>query len=193
ASTRRATSKASPTPEAPSGRTSARTSDREVKGSGDDAAPATPPVGPAPAATPRAADAAPAVSAGGDAPVGLLSAMWRYKGMCVVIVVVCVLASTAIGFLMTPEPSATATIALKTPSQDNVLAPGSPGAASLAGYTAPRARFVTSDAVLGNVGKSLGVDDLNELRDQLEVKPSTDSNIITITASGTTSDDAVRL
>ncbi|HRW40813.1 MAG TPA: hypothetical protein P5193_04625 [Microthrixaceae bacterium] len=122
-----------------------------------------------------------------------MSAMWRYKGMCVVIVVVCVLASTAIGFLLTPEPSATATIALKTPSQDNVLAPGSTGDASLARYTAQRARFVTSDAVLGNVGKSLGVDDLNELRDQLEVKPSTDSNIITITASGTTSDDAVRL
>ncbi|MCC6184624.1 MAG: hypothetical protein EKK62_07030 [Acidimicrobiia bacterium] len=184
ASTRRPAAKASPTPQAPSRRSSAPTSDPEVKGSGDDAAPA---------ATPRVADAAPAVGAGGDAPVGLLSAMWRYKGMCVVIVVVCVLASTAIGFLLTPEPSATATIALKTPSQDNVLAPGSTGDASLARYTAQRARFVTSDAVLGNVGAVLGVDDLNELRDQLEVEPSTDSNIVTITASGTTSDDAVRL
>ena len=40
-------------------------------------------------------------SAPGDARSGCC-AMWRYKGMCVVIVVVCVLASTAIGFLLTP-------------------------------------------------------------------------------------------
>lgn len=160
------------------------------------------PIVESPSAAVDAASAGPTSSSGdqvgpavvaGEAPVGLLSAMWRYKGMCVGIVVVCVLLSAGIGFLMTPEPSATATIALKTPSQDNVLAPGSTGDASLSRYTAQRARFVTSDAVLGNVGASLGVDDLNELRDQLEVQPSTDSNIITITASGTTSGDAVRL
>ena len=127
------------------------------------------------------------------APVGLLGAMWHYRWMCVGIVAVCVVLSVAVGFVLTPEPSATATIALKTPSQDNVLAPGSTGDASLARYTAQRARFVTSDAVLANVGAALGTDDLNSLRKQLDVQPSTDSNIITITASGTSRDDAVKL
>ena len=133
-------------------------------------------------------------SAGADrAPVGLLSAMWHYRVMCVVIVVVSVALSTVVGLVLTPKPSATATIALKTPSQDNVLAPGSTGDASLARYTAQRARFVTSDAVLGNVAAALGTDDLNGLRKKLEITPSTDSNIITITATGNSDDDAVAL
>ena len=133
-------------------------------------------------------------SAGADrAPVGLLSAMWHYRAMCVVIVVVSVALSTVVGLVLTPKPSATATIALKTPSQDNVLAPGSTGDASLARYTAQRARFVTSDAVLGNVAAALGTDDLNGLRKKLEITPSTDSNIITITATGNSDDDAVAL
>jgi len=127
------------------------------------------------------------------APVGLLGAMWRYKGMCALIVVVCVVLSIGVGFLLTPQPSATATIALRTPSQENVLAPGSVGDASLARYTAQRARFVTSDDVLSNVGHSLGNDDLNKMRGELDVTPSKDSNIITITASGASGKDAVRL
>ncbi|UDY35499.1 Wzz/FepE/Etk N-terminal domain-containing protein [Dermatobacter hominis] len=139
-----------------------------------------------------APDPAPAPS-GQQAPVGLLSAMWHYRGMCIVIVVVCTALSAVLGLVLTPEPSATATIALKTPGEDNVLSPGLTGDASLARYTAQRARFVTSDAVLGNVAAAMDTDDLNDLRSQLEVTPSTDSNIITISASGSSGDDAVEL
>ena len=139
------------------------------------------------------ADPTVGASGSGPAPVGLLGAMWHYRWMCVGIVVASVLLSVAVGFVLTPEPSATATIALKTPGQDNVLAPGLTGDASLSRYTAQRARFVTSDAVLANVGAALGTDDLNDLRKQLDVQPSPDSNIITIVASGTTRDEAVAL
>ena len=128
-----------------------------------------------------------------QAPVGLLSAMWRYRVMCVVIVVACTALSAVVGIVLTPEPTASATIALKTPSQDNVLTPGSTGDASLSRYTAQRARFVTSDAVMGNVAAAMGTDDLNALRNQLEITPSSDSNILTITASGSSGADAVEL
>ena len=39
--------------------------------------------------------------------------MWRYKGMCSLIIVVCVLLSVGVGFLLTPQPSATATSVLQ--------------------------------------------------------------------------------
>lgn len=126
-------------------------------------------------------------------PVGLLGAMWRFKGMCLLIVVATVAISIGLGFLFAPQPSATATIALRTPGQDNVLSPGATGDASLSRYTAQRARFASSDAVLENVGAALGERDLNALRDNLEITPSTDSNIITITASASTGGGAVEL
>lgn len=126
-------------------------------------------------------------------PVSVLGAMWRYRWMCIVIVVVCVLLSSVVGLFLTPKTSATATIALKTPSQDNVLTPGATGDASLARYTAQRASFVTSDAVLSNVAQTLKLEDVTKLRDQLTVTPSTDSNIITITASGDSAKQAVAL
>ncbi len=126
-------------------------------------------------------------------PVSVLGAMWHYRWMCIAIVAVCVVLSGVVGLFLTPKTSATATIALKTPSQDNVLTPGSTGDASLARYTAQRARFVTSDAVLGNVASALKLDDLASLRNQLEVTPSTDSNIVTISATGDSSKQAVQL
>ena len=107
--------------------------------------------------------------------------------------VVCVVLSGVVGLFLTRKTSATATIALKTPSQDNVLTPGATGDASLARYTAQRARFVTSDAVLGNVAQTLKLDDVTKLRSQLEVTPSTDSNIVTITASADSGKQAVAL
>jgi capsular polysaccharide biosynthesis protein len=126
-------------------------------------------------------------------PLSVLGAMWRYKGMCVLIVAVCVVLSAVVGLFLTPKTAATATIALKTPSEDNVLTPGSTGDASLARYTAQRARFVTSDAVLTNVARALKLDDVTALRKQLDVTPSTDSNIVSITATGDSGKQAVAL
>jgi len=141
----------------------------------------------------RAANEPAADRAASTRPVGLLGAMWRFKGMCVLIVVVCTALSALLGYLLAPQPTASATIALRTPGQDNVLLPGVSGDAALSRYTAQRARFVTSDAVLGNVADSIGASDLNALRERLEVQPSTDSNIITIIASGATGNEAVKL
>lgn len=179
-------------------RTDDRTEDRDARtvpqrapspatGSGDAPKVATVATAAAPVAPSAAARGA------GSPPVGLLNSMWRYRGMCTAIVVVCVVLSVGIGYLVSPGPKATATIALKTPGADNVLAPVSSSDAALARYTAQRARFATSDAVLGNVAAALGTKDLAALRDRLTIAPSTDSNAITVAASGANAAEAVNL
>lgn len=182
-------------------RTDDRTEDRDARtvpqrapspatGSGD-----APKVAKVATVATAAAPVAPSAAArgAGSPPVGLLNSMWRYRGMCTAIVVVCVVLSVGIGYLVSPGPKATATIALKTPGADNVLAPVSSSDAALARYTAQRARFATSDAVLGNVAAALGTKDLAALRDRLTIAPSTDSNAITVAASGANAAEAVNL
>ncbi len=118
--------------------------------------------------------------------VFMVQAMRRYVWMCFAIVLVTVLVAADVGLLITPDPSATTSIALKAPSEDNVLAPGAVESSSLVRYTAQRAAFVTSDAVLRSVGDAIGEGDLTVLRRRIEVTPSPDSNVISITATGET-------
>ncbi|MGZ4804648.1 MAG: hypothetical protein ACXV9P_18760, partial [Acidimicrobiia bacterium] len=83
------------------------------------------------------------------------------------IVLVTVLLSLGAALLVAPRSTATATVALSTPPQNSVLAAGIQGDASLARYTAQRAGFVTSDAVLLTVAKELGSKDITALRNDL--------------------------
>jgi capsular polysaccharide biosynthesis protein len=101
--------------------------------------------------------------------------------------------TTAAGLFIAPPARATATIALKTPPSASVLASGLQGDASLARYTAQRARFVRSDKVIEAVAKDLRRDDITEIRGQVSATPAATSNAITIVAAAPTADEAVEL
>lgn len=129
----------------------------------------------------------------GQFETGVIAAVWRYRVMVFVIVALATLASFAVGNRTQAVTTATATIGLRTPRSDNVIAPGLQGDASLGRYTAQRARFVTSDAVLSTVADSLGVDNLTTLRRHVRAVPSATSNIVTVTAEANSTDVAVAL
>jgi capsular polysaccharide biosynthesis protein len=126
-------------------------------------------------------------------PPGVLAALWKYRWMSVAIILGVTFLSTAAGLLIAPPAQATATIALKTPSPTSVLASGLQGDASLGRYTAQRARFVTSDAVVESVAEQLGRDDITTLRHEITAVPAATSNTITITTSAPSAAEAVEL
>jgi capsular polysaccharide biosynthesis protein len=128
-----------------------------------------------------------------SAQIGILGALWRYKWMSAAIVIVTVLLSLGAALLVAPRAQATATIALSTPPANSVLAPGITGDASLGRYTAQRAGFITSDAVLGAVAAELGNEDITALRRDISASPSSTSNTIVITAQADTGKEAVKL
>jgi succinoglycan biosynthesis transport protein ExoP len=105
-----------------------------------------------------------------------------------------ILLSVGVGFLAQPRGAqAKATIALSSPPAKSVLAPGVQGDASLARYTAQRAAYVKSDAVLRSVAASLRRRDITKLRRDISATPSTSSNTIVIVAEADTDREAVQL
>lgn len=124
---------------------------------------------------------------------GILEAMWRYRAMSAAIVIVMVLLSVATALVVAPRARASGTVALATPPQNSVIAPGIQGDASLARYTAQRAGFVTSDAVLEQVARTVGSHDVTKLRRDISANPSADSNTMVISAEADTSEKAVAL
>src|SRR5689334_13631327 len=134
------------------------------------------------------------LTANGDqATPGLLSSMWRFRWMSLAVVLAAGILSGGAGVLVAPRPSATATIALKNPGAQNVLARGVVGDASLARYTRQRADFLTSDDVLSVVSEGLPGHPVSKLRSEITVTASTTSNLLTITATSNSAADAVAL
>jgi capsular polysaccharide biosynthesis protein len=126
-------------------------------------------------------------------PPSVLGALWRFRFISAAIVLLVALVSVAIGFQVQPQAQATTTIALVTPPADGVIAPGAARDSTLDRYTAQRAAFVTSDAVLKGVAKRLGQPDLTKLRKNIVAKASSTSNTIKITTQAGSSREAVRL
>jgi len=129
---------------------------------------------------------------GDDGQPGLVEALWRYRWSSMAIVVVAVGISIGVALMVQPPAQARATIALASPPEDNVLAPGTQGDASLARYTAQRAAFVTSDVVLGAVAAVTG-DDVTDLRSKVTATPSGTSNTLSVTVSAESRRAAVEL
>ncbi len=123
----------------------------------------------------------------------LIGAMWRYRVMCVAIVVATTALSGLVAMVTGGDYEATATIGLSTPGDDNVLVPGQQGDASLARYTAQRARFIAGDEVLGIVAAQLGKSDAGAVRPRVTVSASGTANFLTVTASGDSSTEAIEL
>lgn len=124
---------------------------------------------------------------------GVLASLWRYRYLAVAIVFAMTLLSIVAGLLVSPPPTASASIALAVPPANSVLAPGLQGDAALARYTAQRADYVRSDAVLEVVAEALGRDDLTNLRRDISTTPSQRSNTITIRANAGSAEEAVDL
>ena len=124
---------------------------------------------------------------------GLLRAMARFWLMSLAIILGMTLLSAAVASRSSAQVQVKATIGLSAPRANNVLYDGVQGDASLARYTTQRARFVTSDAVIGAVAADLGRDDLTALRKDIIATPSTNSNVFTILVNAADAESAVAL
>lgn len=124
---------------------------------------------------------------------GLFSSMFRYRWTSIAIIALVTLLSGGFGYLTQQPAMATATIALKSPNQNDVLTPGVVGDASTTRYIEQRAQFTTNDVVLGQVAGDVGGTSISQLRERITVKPVSGTNTIVVTAQGTTADDAVAL
>ncbi|WP_299038928.1 hypothetical protein [uncultured Pseudokineococcus sp.] len=123
----------------------------------------------------------------------LLGSLWRYRWSSAAVVLALVVLSAAAGLVVGPSAVASASISLTTPRENNVLSPGAQGDASLARYTAQRASFATSDAVLGAVAERLGREELTELREDVTATAASGSNTVVITAEAASPGEAVEL
>jgi capsular polysaccharide biosynthesis protein len=126
---------------------------------------------------------------------GAIASMWRFRWTSAAIVVFVVAASATVGLIVQPRAKAEATISLATPPANSVLFPGTQGDASLARYTAQRAAFVKSDAMLTDIAAHLAGKrrSITSLRHDLSASPSSTSNAITVVAEGDTDVKAVQL
>ncbi len=124
---------------------------------------------------------------------GVVSSLWRFRWSSLAVVLGLTLLSLAAGVLLAPKPAANATITLKNPGSDNLLARGVVGDASLSRYTRQRADYVTSDSVLEQVARALPAYDVTTLRRNIKVTTSPTSNQLIVTASAKTATDAVNL
>lgn len=124
---------------------------------------------------------------------GLFTSLFRYRWTSLAIIALITLLSGGFGYLTQQPATAKATIALKSPSQDDVLTPGVVGDASTTRYIEQRAQFATNDAVLGEVAGDVGATSISKLREQITVKPVTGTNTMVVTAQGATANDAVTL
>lgn len=121
------------------------------------------------------------------------AALWHYRWMSLGIILVTATLGAAAGLFVAPPATAVATVALKTPPPDSVLASGVQGDASLGRFTAQRASFVTSDAVIEDVAERVGRDDITAIRRKINATPSSTSNTIAITAKASSAEQAVEL
>lgn len=128
----------------------------------------------------------PAQTSGARPGTGPLTALRRYAPSSVVLVVAVGLASTAVGLLLAPAPSARAVIELSTPTSSNLLAPGAANDATLTRYTAQRAAFVESDPVLEAVVDAVGGLTAQQLRGIVAVSTSAGSNTLDIDVAAAT-------
>lgn len=121
----------------------------------------------------------------------LLSAVWRYRRFVLFVSLLICAASTGVGFLLAPQASARARLALAAPSSTNVLAPGLQGDAALTRYTTQRALFVRSDPVLANAARKLPGTTVAQLRAALTATPAATSSSVALLARGGSRGQAV--
>lgn len=124
-------------------------------------------------------------------PITIVQGIRAHKGLVAVCGLALALLAGALAWVTSPAAQATGQLGLIQPGPDNVLLPVPAGDATMARYTAQRAQFVVSDAVLQEVADSLPETTVEELRNSISVVPSKSANSIVITASGANPSRAV--
>ena len=124
---------------------------------------------------------------------GVLASLSQYRWLALAIVIATTALSGVGGFLTRPPASATATLSIKVPSEDNVLVPGVVGDASTTRFVQQRAQFMTNDAVLGEVADDIGGASISDLRERIEAEPVVGTNVVRVTAEAPSADEAVGL
>ena len=117
----------------------------------------------------------------------LLSAVRRFLPQVLALSLVCALLAVAVAMLSSSQQAfAEGSVALKAPSQINVIAPGAQGDASLARYASQRALFMQSDTVLEAAAEQLVGISPAELRRTTTVKPSLTTTSMVVRAQAPT-------
>ena len=123
----------------------------------------------------------------------LLGSLWRFRKMSFGIVAGMMVLTYLVTTQTSPGATATATLGIRSPSADNVLAPGVQGDASLGRYTAQRARFINSDTTMLDVTERVFETDIATVRRRLLITASATANSISVKAEGRTAAKAVQL
>jgi Mrp family chromosome partitioning ATPase/capsular polysaccharide biosynthesis protein len=121
---------------------------------------------------------------------GLAGSLWRYRIVIVIVAVLAACAGYAASLLLPPRYEAQANLYLRDPGSPAVLpldGAGQSQAGDHAIFMATQARLAASDEVYGRAAESLGPDwTPADVRSSVEVEPSADLTVLTIT--GTSSD-----
>jgi hypothetical protein len=133
------------------------------------------------------------VPASDRAPVTLIDSILAHK----VLVALCGLGAAvlvaAFTWITAPGVSTSGQLGLITPATGNVLLPVPSGDATMARYTAQRALFAKSDAVLTQVVDSVPGVTLTDLRRAITVTASKSANAIIVTATADTPEKALAI
>lgn len=122
---------------------------------------------------------------------GLLEAVSRYRWMVLLVTILMIVISTAVGLFLAPRAIAQATIGLTTPSSTNILVQAPQSDASLSRFASQRALFATSDEVLALAASQLPSTSLIDLQTTVTVTPSATSTSMVVQATGDTPAAAV--
>ncbi|HTO01326.1 MAG TPA: hypothetical protein VL068_11685 [Microthrixaceae bacterium] len=129
-----------------------------------------------------------------DPQVGLLVAVWRYRYLTLAAIVIGAVLAATVTVSANSTIEAESTIALTDPRGNSLFRQGSAANVDLTRYTAERAAFAGSDAVLSRAAEILGGKATAEsLSDQVTVKPSPTTSILSIRAQAVDVETAIRI
>ncbi|MCU1682738.1 MAG: cell shape-determining protein [Amycolatopsis sp.] len=115
----------------------------------------------------------------------ILEALWRYRWSSLVIVGVVFVLSAVAALAFSSHSSATAHIVLKAPDKAGIVGVDAGSEPAFVRYVNQRALYVVSDRVLATASTNLhGAVSVNELRDEVTAKASTNGDSIDLTVAG---------
>jgi capsular polysaccharide biosynthesis protein len=125
------------------------------------------------------------------AEISLVEAVWRYRVMSLIIVLVCALAAVSVTQLLFRTASATARFAISDPTNKNSLNWGVVSSTGFSTFTAQRAVFAQSAPVLIRAGQILVSQggprrSLGEMRSRVHTEPEPEGGVVHVTATGET-------
>lgn len=129
---------------------------------------------------------------GTDSQVGLVAAVWRYRWVTLAFLLVGGLLAAFVTLSANDASKAKATVALTDPRGNSIFRQGSSANIDLTRYTAERAAFAESVAVLGRAAEILDDGSTSASLDEVvEVKPRPDTSILVINAEAPDADRAI--